>query len=805
MKTAETNTSPGNLLSSGETRYLETLLSKKKYPALEQHCRAMLLKAPSMNSLNYLLGLSLSGQQKFEAAIESFNVFIAEKNDYADAYLNLGIAYERTQKLAEALTSYNEARQLAPHNPVIHNKIGVILQKTGAFDEAASCFECAILYDPDCAEYHLHLAMMCNNLGKFEKAVDEYKEATKLKPDYIEAYHFLGRLHEHQARPDEALKCYQKIAEIKPSDINNCKYLANLYFETGQYQNAIECYHKADQFNPGDPNIYGSLGAVYNRLGRYEEALDFTQRALQIKPDLNWVLNNFSKSLGVYSSDLPITSQLVTNIIRCFESPDIDSTVIARSSSSAIKIKLDDLIKRPLLEDLDKIEGATFQLLVAHLSDALVSDIDVEEFLCELRRQLLDCLADGRQLCSRSEVLLEALTYQARLNEYLWVESIEEQLKVEGIQEGIERAIVSGDLPDKWSLFILGAYRPVYQVKVLRDWALNNKPDKDDALQKFIQAMFVKPEYRKVLSQEIKPATSIDNEISLAVRQQYEENPYPRWWNLPRQTPKLYVQKVQSEILPNTLNISDVKPNPRVLIAGCGTGRQALNAAGVYKNATVLAVDLSLSSLAYAQSKAEDFGITNVEFRQADILNLGELEEEFDIIECSGVLHHMEQPEAGLKTLLGLLSKDGFLKLGLYSEPARQSVSELRQTLAEDGVDVQNVDVREFRVFLKQNYSDLFERISKSMDFYSTSALRDLVLHVHEHQYTIPKIQSMLERHQLDFLGFVSNDSKLKISLLEQYPDDPYCINLHNWHQMELSRPKIFAGMYQFWCRKCRV
>ena len=107
------------------------------------------------------------------------------------------------------------------------------------------------------------------------------------------------------------------------------------------------------------------------------------------------------------------------------------------------------------------------------------------------------------------------------------------------------------------------------------------------------------------------------------------------------------------------------------MIAGCGTGSHLANTI-YYLNANITAVDLSLSSLAYAKRKIEDIGYKNINYLNGDILSLKNLNNKFDIVECIGVLHHMERPLDGLKVLLELLKPDGVLKLGLYSELARK-------------------------------------------------------------------------------------------------------------------------------------
>lgn len=91
---------------------------------------------------------------------------------------------------------------------------------------------------------------------------------------------------------------------------------------------------------------------------------------------------------------------------------------------------------------------------------------------------------------------------------------------------------------------------------------------------------------------------------------------------------------------------------PHILVAGCGTGQHAINTALRYKDSQVVALDLSRQSLAYALRMAHHYDVNNISFIQADILHLDKLDQHFDIIECVGVLHHLREPEEGLKSLL---------------------------------------------------------------------------------------------------------------------------------------------------------
>jgi ubiquinone/menaquinone biosynthesis C-methylase UbiE len=99
-------------------------------------------------------------------------------------------------------------------------------------------------------------------------------------------------------------------------------------------------------------------------------------------------------------------------------------------------------------------------------------------------------------------------------------------------------------------------------------------------------------------------------------------------------------------------------------------------------HAQVLAIDLSLASLAYTRRKTREEGLQNVEYAQADILNWSSIGRTFDRVEALGVLHHLADPKAGM---LSLLAPGGITRVGLYSESARRSIGEARALIAERG------------------------------------------------------------------------------------------------------------------------
>jgi 2-polyprenyl-3-methyl-5-hydroxy-6-metoxy-1,4-benzoquinol methylase len=292
--------------------------------------------------------------------------------------------------------------------------------------------------------------------------------------------------------------------------------------------------------------------------------------------------------------------------------------------------------------------------------------------------------------------------------------------------------------------------------------------------------------------------TAIKGEIETAVRRQYEENPYPRWIAAPSPPIPMTVDDYVRGRFP----LAPFRPlgdrdGIDVLVAGCGTGEHSIGIARRYKGAKVLAIDLSLSSLTYAQRKTRELGLPNIEYAQADVLALGSIGRFFDVIDASGVLHHLSDPVAGWRALLSLLRPGGLMRIGLYSERGRADIVAARQFIAEGGFDATAADIRRCRQQLLATSSTALTRYA---DFFSISGCRDLLFHVQEHRLAIPQIKEFLDGEKLVFLGFELHAGSLQDYRM-RFPTDRTMTDLQCWDTFERERPATFAGMYQFWCQ----
>ena len=137
--------------------------------------------------------------------------------------------------------------------------------------------------------------------------------------------------------------------------------------------------------------------------------------------------------------------------------------------------------------------------------------------------------------------------------------------------------------------------------------------DVTNAIQEVFLRQVAEPNHEEKIKKQIPILKEINDIVSLEVQAQYEESPYPRWVDLGLPTKKISIANLVDQI---NLKLYDNKINkidkPEILVAGCGTGQHSIGSAARFKSSLVLAIDLSLSSLAYAKRKTEELGIENI-------------------------------------------------------------------------------------------------------------------------------------------------------------------------------------------------
>lgn len=670
----------------------------------------------------------------------------------------------------------NKLLKRYPKSVIIMNIVGGIFQNCNKQRQAVEIYDAAVTIDSNLAVLHMNRGVALNSLGRSDEAVESYKTAIDLNLEGCEVRNNFGNA------------------------------LVNL----GQVKEAIQQYEMAIKVEPEEALGYHNIGLAFQNQGEYNLALDNHLLAISrdSKNELCWLgLSIFaSKGIKVNAYSKILNKRLVQLLNKEIVSPKAISKFLTSSiHHDPIIVHALSLVKSCRLKE--NINFLTGKLSAAHtllktIELVPIIDGDLEKMLTEVRKSILcELISEGKEIQGLSFVA--SLSEQCFINEYLFYETEEESKEIKFLEEKIVSMLEHKSSISPALIMILAAYRPLNSFSWAERLLEMQFPER---VNRIITEQIRNVKREKALGLRIRKHLSISDVTSKLVQNQYEENPYPRWVKMRLEHKTSSVEEIFRHIgMKLDHNSAKLLAEPDILIAGCGTGQHSITTASRFRSSKVLAIDLSLASLAYASRKTDELGISNIEYMQADILELGSLDRKFDVIESVGVLHHMNDPLAGLEALVRKLRTNGIMRLGLYSNIARRHITDIRKKIKKEGYSSSSHDIREFRknVFNKQlGLSSSEEIIIASHDFYSISEVRDLLFHVQEHQFNLPEIEGVLRDFGLKFLGFEFSNLSIYQKFAKVYPGEQALTSLQLWHQFELKNPRFFAGMYQFWVQK---
>lgn len=671
--------------------------------------------------------------------------------------------------LAEAQQLYRRVVAMEPRHADSLHRLGVIAYQAGQPQSAVELIRKAIANNDVAAPYHLHLGLALAALGRVEEAVAASHIALKLDP--------------HQP------------------DIHN--NLGVLLMQLGQWDSAADCYRQAIALAPELPNAHGNLGIVLRWMGKPAEALASLLRSLDIQPNQPEVLSNLALAQlalgdargaleavlrGLVLEETPQSRRLFVQCVK-----DLRFAVEAEALRPWLLRALSEGWDRP--SDLARVSADIIKHAGDLTGDVLLHallrltpnlDIELEKRLTASRRDFLQRVAAGKEPGALD--FYSALAQQCFINEYVFGHSEDEIAQARELRDRISAAVEAGaPVPAPW-LIAVAAYFPLGALPSASRLLERAWPD---AVETILAQQIREPEEEQRLRAGLVRLTEITDAVSQAVQAQYEENPYPRWVRAGTAEAQDLTFYLRQSFPYATVAQLGGSAGVDILIAGCGTGRNAIETTQKFAGARTLAVDLSLRSLAHAARKSRERGL-EITYAQADLLALDALDRRFDLIEAVGVLHHLADPLAGWRVLLSLLRPGGVMLLGFYSEVARRNLPRIAGQSADD--------VRRERQRLIQT-SDQRDVLLASSDFFTTSTCRDLLFHVQEHHLSLASIGQFLGDHGLVLLGFCVDDDVLA-AYRQRFADDPVATDLEHWQEFERDNPDTFAGMYQFWVQK---
>lgn len=189
-----------------------------------------------------------------------------------------------------------------------------------------------------------------------------------------------------------------------------------------------------------------------------------------------------------------------------------------------------------------------------------------------------------------------------------------------------------------------------------------------------------------------------------------------------------------------------------ILIAGCGTV-QAARYAVRWPNAAIVGIDVSTSSIEFERLLQRKHRLENLELHELPVERVGDLARTFDRIVCTGVLHHLADPPAGLAALRAVMSPDAALQLMVYAPYGRAGIYLLQDFFRRLDWGDNDDDVAALAATLKALPLDhpIVPLLRNSPDFSSTAGLADALLHPRDRAYTVAQFFEFVRSGGLRF------------------------------------------------------
>jgi SAM-dependent methyltransferase len=182
-----------------------------------------------------------------------------------------------------------------------------------------------------------------------------------------------------------------------------------------------------------------------------------------------------------------------------------------------------------------------------------------------------------------------------------------------------------------------------------------------------------------------------------------------------------------------------------ILVAGCGTSQAAKHAMR-WPRAKVVGIDVSATSIEKTEALRRKHGLDNLELHRLPVERVAELGRTFEHVVCTGVLHHLTDPDAGLRALRDVLEPGGAVHLMVYAPYGRAGVYLMQDYCRRIGIGTTADEIKALTASLRALPPDhpLMPLLRSAPDFKSEAGIADALLHPQDRAYAVPQLLDFL-------------------------------------------------------------
>ena len=251
-----------------------------QFSCAEQVYGSGLKHYPQSAPLNYLMGLVLYSEGKYEAALEPLLLSVKLDGKEIKSYLLLGEALSRLGRVPDAAQAWQAARQIDPHEKIALDGMAKALISIHAYDEVIT------LLTPETADENLSLdlGVALGGVGQLDDAARVLGDAIKKYPDSARLVDALVTIYVHQLRYEEAVRVSGELARRRPGDLEAQRIYLRALLVDSNLEISLPLAHKLVQRAPRDSDILFLCGAAERQAGDFQNARKHLEAAAAINP-----------------------------------------------------------------------------------------------------------------------------------------------------------------------------------------------------------------------------------------------------------------------------------------------------------------------------------------------------------------------------------------------------------------------------------------------------------------------------------------------------------------------------------------
>jgi tetratricopeptide (TPR) repeat protein len=212
----------------------------------------------------------------------------------ADAWNNLGIAYDSLYRYNDATEACCQAVRIDPKNASAWYNLGIACYGLNRYDDAIEAYRQAIKIDPKDAAAWDDLGNAYDELNRYDDAIEAYRQAIRIDPKDALAWYNLGTTCHKISQYDDAIEAYRQAIKMDPKLAAAWDDLGNAYDELNRHTEAIEAYRQAIKIDPKDALAWFNLGFAYDELNRRTDAIEAYRQAIKIHQKYAAAWNNLA-------------------------------------------------------------------------------------------------------------------------------------------------------------------------------------------------------------------------------------------------------------------------------------------------------------------------------------------------------------------------------------------------------------------------------------------------------------------------------------------------------------------------------